>query len=90
MILEEVDENTWGYMEAHGSFHGIYWWNLQSMKAMEASTSTNSGNFYVLPWQLSLTSMEVNLRPPTSMEVDSKFTSAKFTSMEVCGNFPRK
>ena len=32
------------------------------------STSTDSGNFHVLPWKLSQKSMDLNLLPPTSME----------------------
>ena len=42
--------------------------NNKLMETMEASTSTDSGHFYVFPWELQLTSMEVNLLPTTSME----------------------
>ena len=49
MIFVEVGGSMWGYMEAHGSFHGIYSWKLQSMEEMEASTSTDSGKFHVFP-----------------------------------------
>ena len=48
-VLVEVGGSMQGYMEAHGSFHGIDSWKLQLMEAMEASTSTDSGNFNVLP-----------------------------------------
>ena len=68
MILVEVDGRMEGYIEAHGFFHRIYWWKLQFMEAMEASTSTDSRKFHVLPWKLSLTSTEVNLLAPTSVE----------------------
>ena len=44
------------------------------MEAMDDSTSTDSGNFHVVPWMLPLASMEANLLPPTCMEVDV-FTS---------------
>ena len=70
-------------MEAHGSFHGIYSWKLQLMDAMEASTSTDSGNFHVFPWKLLLTSMEVNLLPPTSTEISMEVNLLPPTSMEV-------
>ena len=60
-------------MEAHGIFHGIYSWKMQLLQAMEGCTSTDSGNFYVLPWKLlpptyMEIAMEVNLLPPISME----------------------
>ena len=38
-----------GYLNAHGSFHGIYSSKLQLMGKMEASTSTDSGNIHVFP-----------------------------------------
>ena len=82
MILEEVDENTWGYMEAHGSFHGIYSWKLRLMNAREASTSTDSGKVHVFPWKLPLSCMEVNLLPPTSMEISMEVHIVPPTSME--------
>ena len=48
-------------MEAHGNFQGIYSLKLQLMEAVEASTSTDSGNFHVFPCKLPLTSVEVNV-----------------------------
>ena len=46
---------------------------MQLLQAMEGCTSTDSGNFYVLPWKLlpptyMEIAMEVNLLPPISME----------------------
>ena len=83
-------------MERHGSFHGIHSWKLQLMEEMEASTSTDSGSFHVLACKNPLTSMEVNLPPPTtstdfhgsflffhgSKLID--FHASRFTSIEVC------
>ena len=66
-VLVELGGNISGCMEAHGSFHGFFSWKLQLMEAMEDSTSTDSRQFHVFPWKLPLTSMEVNLLPPTSM-----------------------
>ena len=54
-------------MEALG-FHRIWSWELQLMEAMEASTSTVSGNFHLLPWKLPPTYIGVNLLPSTAME----------------------
>ena len=68
MILVEGDGNMSRYMKDRGSFKLIYSWKLQLTEAMEASTSTDSENFHLLPWKLPLTSMEVNLLPPTSMD----------------------
>ena len=69
----EVGGTMLGYMEAHESFARtrLYSWKLQSMEAMEASTSTNSGNVHAFPWKLPTTSMEVNLLPPTSMDIST-------------------
>ena len=52
-------------MEAHGNFHEIYSRKVQLMKAKEASTSTDSGNFHVLP--PTSFSMEATILPRTSM-----------------------
>ena len=72
-------------MEAHRSFHEMYSWKL--MEVMEASTSTDSGNSHVFPWKLALTSMGVNLLPPTSMEIPMEVSllppTSTETSMEV-------
>ena len=101
MILAEVGPNMYGYVEAHGSFDGIYSWKLQLMEAMEASTSTDSGNFHVLRWKFSLTSVEANLFLATSMEISMEITillpipgsfhastlTSKEVSMKVNGNF---
>ena len=64
-------------MEVHGGvwklvdcFRRILSWKLQLMAAMEASSYTVSENFYLLPWELPLISMEVNIHPFTSMEVN--------------------
>ena len=70
-------------METHGSFHGIYSWKIQLMEAMEASTSIDFGNFHVILWKLPLTSMEVNLLPPTSMEISMEVNILPLTSMQV-------
>ena len=60
-----------------------YTWKLQLMEAMEAFNSTDSGNFHVLLWKLPLNSMEVNLFPPTFMEVNLPPWKLVETSMEV-------
>ena len=52
VTLVGVGGITQGYIEVHGSFHGNYLWKLPLMEAMEASTSTDSGNFHVFPWRL--------------------------------------
>ena len=84
MILVGVGGSMGGYTEAHGSVHGMYSWKLQLMEAiMEASTSTDSGNFHVLPWKLPLTSVDVNLLPPTSMEISIEVNLLLPTSVEV-------
>ena len=71
------------------------------MEAMEASTSTDCGNFHVLPWKLPLTSMGINVFPPVSMEISmdvypmppklvwkqSSFHGSKITSVEIPGKF---
>ena len=79
MRLVEVGGSIYEYMEAHASFHGIHSWKPQLMEAMEASTSTDSENFHVLPWKLLPTSMEfameVNLLPPTSMKASIEVNS---------------
>ena len=59
VILVGVGGIIWGYMEAHGSFHGIYSWELQLMEALEASILTDGRNFHVFSWKLPLTSMQV-------------------------------
>ena len=72
-------------MEARGSLHGIYPRKLQlmeAMEAMEASTSIDSGNFHVPPWKLPLTSIELNLLPPTSMDISMEVSLLPPTSME--------
>ena len=57
-------------MEAHGNlFHVKFSRKLHLMEAMKAPTSTDSGNFHLLPWKLPLTSMELKILPPTSMEI---------------------
>ena len=53
------------------------------MEAIEASTSTDSGDLHVFPWKHPRTSMEINIIPPTSMKVNL----LPPTSMEVSGNF---
>ena len=55
---------------------------MQLMEAMEASTSTGSGNFHVLIWKLLLTSIEVNLLSPASMEISMEVNLLPSTSME--------
>ena len=59
------------------------------MEVMEASTSTDSLNFHVLPWKLPLTSMEV-IRLPPSMAIaivvniySSTDHGSKLSSMDV-------
>ena len=65
----EVGASMYEYVEAHGSFHGIYSWKLQLMEAIFASTSIDSGKLHVFPWKLPLASMEVNIFPPTPMDI---------------------
>ena len=70
-------------MESHGSFHGIYSWNLQLMEATEASFSTDTGIFHVLP---PLTSMEVNLLPSTPMQASTELMEVAIDGIR--GSFP--
>ena len=69
---------------------------LQLIEAMEGSTSTESGNFRVFPWKRLLSSMEVNLLTPISMEISmeanllpptTSFHGSTFASMGVSGSF---
>ena len=57
------------------------------MEAMEAHTSTDSGNFHVFPWKLPLTSMEVNMLSPTYKEIYMEADILPPTSMEVVETF---
>ena len=70
-------------MDNHGSCHGIYSRKLQLMEAMESSTSADSENPHVFPWKLPLTSIEVNLLLPTSMENSMEVNRLPPTSMDV-------
>ena len=83
MILVEVGVSMHGYVETHGSFRGMYSWKLQLLEAMEAPTSTDSGKIYVIPRKLPLTFMEVNLLPPTSMEISMEVDLLPPAFMEV-------
>ena len=52
------------------------------MEVIEASTSTDGGNFHVLPWKLPLPSMKINILQPTSMEIFVEVNLLPPTSME--------
>ena len=69
-------------MEAHGSFHETYSWKMQLIEAMQAFISVDNGNVHVLPWKPLLTSMEVNLLLPASMEISTEVNLLPPTSME--------
>ena len=60
------------------------------MEAVEAFTSTDNGNFHVFPWRLPQTSMEVNLLPPTSLEISMEANLLPPTAMETPMEVDRK
>lgn len=70
-------------MEAHANFHAIYLWRLQLIETMETSTSADSGNFQTVPWKLPLTSMDMYLLPPTSMQTSMEGNLLAPTSMKL-------
>ena len=59
VILVEVGGSVQGYMEGHGSFHGVHSWKLELMNVIKASIYTDSERFHVFPLKLLLTSMDV-------------------------------
>ena len=86
--IEEAARNRrWKYVGVYGTSwklpRNMFVEEAAMMEAMEASTSIDSGNFHVLQWKLPLTSMELNLLSPTSMEISMEATIILTTSMEV-------
>ena len=60
---------------------------MQLIEAVEASNSTDSGKLHLFPWKLPLTSMEVNMLPPTYKEIYMEADILPPTSMEVVETF---
>ena len=81
MILVEVGGSMQGYMEAHGSFHGIYSWKLQLMEAMETPTSIAVN---LLPPTSMDISMEVGGKFHRSRSSGSRWTLILWKELEVC------
>ena len=73
-------------MESHGSFHGIYSWKLQLMEVMEASTSTDSGNFYQVCIFVEA-STKFHGSNCTSVNFHENFHASKSTSTDFHGRF---